>query len=207
MVVDLLFPARGSVLHTDHAYALYGALSRIVPAVHEEKSNLRFLPFNGEPAGHGELRLTTGSRLRLRLPEERIREVLPLAGKRLEFDGGFVRLGVPGAVTLRPATRLFSRFVTFKNAMEPTDFLSKTRERLEEMKISGEPQIPVRLIGEHAGEVTRRVMRIKQQAIVGFALLVDELTATDSLKLQTNGLGGRGQMGAGFFLPVKGELL
>ena len=42
MVVDLLFPARGDAVPTDHAYPLYAALSRAVPAFHDPAAGVRF---------------------------------------------------------------------------------------------------------------------------------------------------------------------
>ena len=47
-------------------------------------------------------------------------------------------------------------------------------------------------------------LRIKGLAIVGYGLLVSELSAADSLTLQERGLGGRTQLGCGFFVPAKG---
>ena len=139
------------------------------------------------------------------MPNDAVREVLPLAGKRLELDGHHLRLGVPSAMALYPSRRLFARFVTLKHNVEPEPFLAKVREKLVELEIAGEPSIPLRLAGDHAGEQCRRVMRVHDATIVGFALLVDGLSDADSLKLQTLGLGVKTRMGAGFFVPVKGE--
>jgi CRISPR-associated protein Cas6 len=59
--------------------------------------------------------------------------------------------------------------------------------------------------GERAGEPKRRVVRIKGVAITGYSLLVTELSAADSIKLQESGLGGRRHLGCGFFVPAKRE--
>jgi len=47
VTVDLVFPALGNTLPTDHAYALYGALSQIVPDFHDETKSVRFAPITG----------------------------------------------------------------------------------------------------------------------------------------------------------------
>src|SRR6185503_12141481 len=104
----------GDAIPTDHAYPLYAALSRLVPAFHDKNTSLRFLPLSGVPAGRRQLQLTDRSRLRVRLPDDSLRLALPLAGKQLDIAGSSVRLGVPSVSTLVPAPTLFSRIVTLK---------------------------------------------------------------------------------------------
>src|SRR5262249_19481376 len=80
-VIELTFPTIGSTIPTDHGYALYGALSRIVPALHDADSPVRIGPIRGAYAGNGVLNLDRRfSFLRLRLPADQIAQVLPLAG-------------------------------------------------------------------------------------------------------------------------------
>jgi CRISPR-associated protein Cas6 len=45
-------------------------------------------------------------------------------------------------------------------------------------------------------------MRIHGKTIVGFTVLVQGLTAGESIQLQEEGLGGRGKMGCGFFVGM-----
>ena len=40
MTLELVFPALGTSLPTDHLYALYAALSRVVPEFHDDDSPL-----------------------------------------------------------------------------------------------------------------------------------------------------------------------
>jgi CRISPR-associated protein Cas6 len=201
--VDLLFPARGETMATDHAYSLYAALSSVVPDFHRPDGGLRFLSLGGIPEMPGRLRLTDRSRLRVRLPEDQIRLVLPLAGKRLDIAGEPIRLGVPAVTTLVPAPTLTSRLVTFKHADSPERFLETARMKLTEIGIEGEPAIPLIMNGPRAGEPRRRVVRVKGKAILGYALVVSGLSAEHSLRLQEFGLGGRTRIGCGFFLPAR----
>ena len=46
---------------------------------------------------------------------------------------------------------LVSRLVTFKNAETPEHFLQTAREKLAELEVVGEPQLPIHLDGERAG--------------------------------------------------------
>jgi CRISPR-associated protein Cas6 len=203
MYVDVVFSVRGESVPTDHGYALYSALSHVVASFHDTATGVQFGPIVGDPVPAGLLRLNAGSRLRLRLPEGRIREALPLAGRRLVIAGHSVRVGVPAVAAIMPATTLVSRLVTFKNAEEPDQFLATARTKLAEAGVRGEPSIPLVLSGPRAGEYRRRVVRVKGCAIVGYGLLVSGLSDADSLRLQEMGLGGRTRMGCGFFLPAK----
>ncbi|MCZ2342355.1 MAG: type I-MYXAN CRISPR-associated protein Cas6/Cmx6 [Bacteroidales bacterium] len=203
MMIDLIFPVRGDSVPVDHAYPLYAALSTIVPKFHEASSPFRFALLTGQIAGGGVLNLNALSKLRVRLPENRVRELLPLAGKRLMIGKAGVRLGVPSLQTLQPVESLYSRLITFKNAETPEQFLTTARQKLAEAGIGGAPQLPVQLMGERAGEPQRKVVRVKGVTIVGYALIVSGLTPEDSLALQEQGLGGRTQIGCGFFLPAQ----
>jgi len=203
MTVEMAFPVGGTEMAADHQYALYGALSHAVSAWKAETAKLRFAPIGAEPAGKGKIRLTRGSSLRIRLPAEQITLVLPLAGSHLRIGEATVRLGVPTVRPLLPTPQLIARIVTFKHSQEPDRFLTVARQRLEELGVRGEPVIPLIERGERAGEPRRRIVRIKGKRVVGYTLLVEGLTAEESIRLQENGLGGRTRLGCGFFVPYK----
>lgn len=203
LILELVFPVAGAELRSDHAYPLYAALSRLVPAFHGADSGVRFGPIGGATSAAGRLQLTAHSYLPVRLPQNAVKLALPLAGKKLIVGDAAVRLGVPSVRTLIPSPSLFARVVTFKNADTPEQILTKSRGKLAELGIAGEPQLPIHLAGERAGERLRRVVRVKGVKVVGYALIVAELSAADSLKLQESGLGGRTRMGCGFFVPMK----
>lgn len=204
MTVDLVFPATGAHLPTDHAYHLYAALSHVVPQFHDTAARLRFAPITGVAVPEGRLELGAHSQLTVRLSDDAVKLALPLAGKRLQIGDGWVRLGVPAVRTLVPAPALVARIVTFKNADTPEQFLATARAKLVQLGVSGEPQLPIHVDGPRAGEPKRRVVRVKRATITGYALLVSELSAVDSLKLQEAGLGGRTSVGCGFFTVANG---
>jgi CRISPR-associated protein Cas6 len=199
--VDLLFPVVGTWLPTDHAYGLYGALSRVVPAFHNKDSRLRLAPINGDLGEKGTIRLFDKSRLRIRLPAEEIGTALALTGQSLEIDGATIRLRAPVVEPLYPVTALRAKVVVYKEPLAPMAFLEWTRKRLDEIGIQGEAGIPLTEKGGHAGEPRRQVIRVKGHQLVGYALLVEGLTAEESLLLQEQGLGTHRKMGCGFFLP------
>mgnify|MGYP002784979788 CR=1 FL=1 len=223
--IELQFPVLGSEIPSDHGYALYGALSRIVPTIHTADLPVRIGPIRGSYVGTGKLRLEPRvSRLRLRVRPEDLPLVLPLAGKSLDLDSHAVRIGVPQVIALVPAATLFARTViikasspranpTDKNSrdrektrryQDPGEFLAALRREMERKGIRAEADLPVHPSGDRAGQPYRRVVRVRGKAIIGFSVLVQGLTAEDSLRLQEEGLGGRSKMGCGFFVAVRG---
>jgi CRISPR-associated protein Cas6 len=206
MMLDAAFGIQGDLLAAEHHYLLLGALSELVPEFHVEGVELRFAPINGQLVGKGTIRLSDHSRLRVRLLADRIALVLPLAGRTIRIGDHSVTLGIPTVAPLTPAPTVAARTVTFKNSIEPEQFLAVSRRKLDELGIAGDPGIPLIREGERAGEPRRKVLRIKGHRIVGFALQVEGLTAEESLLLQEKGLGGRCRMGCGFFLPLQPRL-
>lgn len=204
MTVELVFPANGTTLPTDHAYPLYAAMCALSPEFHRTELPLRFSTITGIGRPDGTLHFGARSCLRIRLSEDRVRLALPLAGKRLDVAGSRVRLGVPTIRTLVAAPMVVARMVTFKNADTPDQFLATARAKLAELKITGEPSLPIHVDGDRAGEPKRRVVRIRGAAIIGYSLSVGELSPSDSIALQERGLGGRGHLGCGFFIPARG---
>ena len=191
--VDLAFRLNGAAVPVDHGYALYAALSRIVPEIHAVKE-VGVQPIRGVYNGNGKLHLEDFSRLILRLPDEQIRSYLKLAGKRLEVDEHPLSVGVPEVRTLLPAPRLRARLVTIKGFLKEEEFLEAAKRQLQSLGIAGEA-----LLGQ------RRTFRVREKQVVGFEVAVAGLTAEESLLLQENGLGGRRRMGCGIFVQGGAE--
>jgi CRISPR-associated protein Cas6 len=204
--IDLLFPVVGSRLPTDHCYMLYGAMSRLLPCLHDGNVAFAMAPITGQYVGHGLLQLDPmRSRLRLRLSAADVPRVLPLAGKGITVMRHRIRLGVPQIQTLEPAPALYARTVAIKNSTEVGTFLQTARRQLDEIGVGGSLRVPEHIGRNGSVEPQRRVLRIKGVRIVGFALLVEELTPEESLRLQELGLGGRRRVGCGVFVPAGGE--
>lgn len=203
MTVDLVFPARGGPVPTDHAYPLYAARAGAVPAFHDPGRPLRFAPLTGARGDAGRLQLAPWSRLRVRLSADSVPAALPLAGRALDVAGARVTLGPPVVEALVPAAALESWLVTFKHGDGPDAFLAAARAKLAAVGVAGEPAVRAFASGPRAGEPRRRVVRVKGVAIVGYAVVVSGLTAEGSIRLQEAGLGGRTKIGCGFFLPAR----
>jgi CRISPR-associated endonuclease/helicase Cas3 len=190
LTVELKFPFTGKTLPTDQGYALYGAISRLVPEVHAANwFALETIP--GIARGDGTTQLDPHGKLRMRLPQEHVALLLKLAGKQLHLNGQAIRLGAPEISLLQPSAALYARIVTIKGYTEPKPFTDAVCRKLNEMGIRGEV-----VVGP------RRVLQVGNHKIVGFGLALHELSDDASIQLQAEGLGGRRKMGCGYFNPI-----
>jgi CRISPR-associated endonuclease/helicase Cas3 len=188
--VELHFPFTGTTVASDHGYALYGAISRIIPDAHNADW-LALTTLKGIATGDGTLQLDSASELKIRLPQEHVPLLLKLAGKRLELDGHAIRLGAPRIYLLKAAPVLYARTVTIKGYTEPESFDGAIRRKLKDLGVAGEPSVG-----------PRRVVKVGDHTIVGFAVAVSKLSDEASITLQEQGIGGRRRMGCGIFFPV-----
>lgn len=193
-MIEASFPLRGATLPTDHGYALFGACSRALGPVLHGANWLAVAPVRGARQCR-DLALTPASALRLRLPPERLPEVLPLAGRELEVDGHRVRLDAARVAPLAPARDLRARLVTVKGFTEPEPFAEALRRQLDALEVAAEVDVGA-----------RRVTRVAGDVVVGFAVELRGLDDAASLRVQAAGLGGRRRFGCGFFLPAPKSL-
>jgi CRISPR-associated endonuclease/helicase Cas3 len=188
--VELQFPFTGATLPSDHGYGLYGAISRVIPEAHgADWLAVETIP--GVARGDGVTQLDPQARLKIRISQDRELLMLKLAGKRLEVDGHAIQLGAPQIYLLKSATTLYARIVTIKGFTEPEPFLKAVCRKLDELGVKGEPAVG-----------PRRVVRVGDHTVVGFALAVHELSDESSIILQEQGLGGRRRFGCGIFFPI-----
>jgi CRISPR-associated protein Cas6 len=211
VMVDLSFGLRGSEIPVDHGYALFSAISRLLPFLHGDQK-VGIHPISGLLIGHRLLRITEKSRLVFRIDSEQIKDIIPLSGKRLSVNGYELIVGLPTPVMLRPAPKLLSKIVVIKGFIEEEPFLEACKRQLAEIGVKGSISLPPRQSSEPfeygKGNQTasiRRTIRIHDKEIVGYAVQVDGLASQDSLKLQEIGLGGRRRFGCGIFVPHEGD--
>jgi CRISPR-associated protein Cas6 len=188
--VELRFPVIGTALSSDHGYAMFASISRLIPEAHgADWLAVETIP--GTARGDGGIHLNPRARLKLRLPQDRVSLMMKLAGRRLDVSGYNIRLGAPQIFLLKPSENLYARCVTIKNYTEPAPFLNAVAHKLDEMGIKGDAEIG-----------PRRAFRVGNHTIVGFGLSVHDLSDEGSIVLQERGLGGRRHMGCGVFNPI-----
>lgn len=199
--IDLAFRLTATQpLAADHGYVLYGAVSRLLPDAHRE-NGIAIHPIRGRIVGPRQMMLAEFSRLTLRVPDDRIADFLPLAGKPLRIGETTLRVGVPEVRPLIPAPALRSRLVTIKIAGADEDpslltadnFQTAARKQLTALGVSDQSALTLPKL---------RTFRIKHKEVVGYETIIECLTAEESLCVQEAGLGGRRHMGCGVFVPV-----
>ena len=188
-VVDVVFPVSGRRVPYDNGYALYSALSNEAPFLHENE-RVGIFQVRSTSMGDGTGSLAKGSVLKLRVPASLYPPLVKLAAKPLDLAGHPIRLGVPAAHPLTPASKAWAELVVIKGFTEPDPFLQAVSRQLDALEIEGQPEA-----------LQRNVVRVKGRSIVGFQILILGLSDADSLMLQEQGIGGKRRMGCGLFEP------
>jgi CRISPR-associated protein Cas6 len=200
VVVDLAFPITPGQVPIDHGYALYSSIARVMPELHGA-TWLGVHPLGGRKVTDAILLMTGGSAVTLRLPLAQLGRALGLVGSTLRIHDQSFELGAPTVRPLTPAPHLFSWQVALRLTKPPTRadgeldmdafrlaFAAEAGRQLEALGIS----CPLTVMA-------KRVIRVKEQQIIGFSAELRDLSADQSLALQTRGLGGKRRMGCGLF--------
>lgn len=205
MIIDIGFSiVCPHAVPADHGYLLYSAISHILPETHQT-DGFGIHPIGGRQLGGRTLQLTERSRLVIRTDAEQLARFLPLAGQSLRLLDRQIRVGVPQIHALVPATALRSRLVTIKNGDEPEHFLRELRRKLDAFGVSPDAVIS---IPQREGRLLRRTVRIKDKEIFGYEVILEKLTAVESLSVQENCPTNaalrfaRTHMGCGLFSPI-----
>jgi len=192
--VDVCWPlSHGELIPLHHQYHLLASVSRLVPDVHH-CSDYAIHPIRGVRSKPGVLDLTAASKVRIRCPADKIPQLLPLNGKKLELADCPIRLGVAEIHTLQPSTDLYCHLATIKGYIELGAFALGVRRQLDTIGVSDSVLVEVG---------PRRVLHVKHQIIVGFQLVLRRLQESESLLIQERGLGGRRHFGCGLFDPER----
>ncbi len=187
-IIEISFGLNAEAIPVDHGYHLYSALSHFCPFLHET-NNLAITLIRGQFIGQGLLKLLPSSRLTLRITLADLSQILILAGKKIYIAEYPLRLGVPNTTALIPASALYSHLVTTKHGEDETRFDEEMQHQLHVLGIKGQYQ-----------RGSRRTFKVKNKQVVAHSVMINELTAEESLRLQEYGLGGRRKMGCGFFV-------
>ena len=214
--INVSFALSGKQLPADHGYLVYSAISRSSSSLHGIDW-LAIELISGFPSGRGLINLPErDATLRLRIPADHYKDVLLLAGKRLDISGHQIRLGLPVARPLEPASSLYARVVTIKKFTEPEPFIDAVKRKLDSFGVKGRVELPL----DEQRRYRRRVVTIHGKSVVGFSVAVHDLNDEDSILLQAgavkvvspdNGatqwqsIFSRRAMGCGIFNPIFAE--
>lgn len=188
-IVDVSFEVSCERLPHDYGYALFRALADALDWLDEEAS-AGVHPLHGTATADGNLFLGRRARLMLRLSAGRADQALALAGSRLALGSG-LEIG-PGRIReLMPYATVHSHFVSTGSADE-AEFLGLAAAELREAGL------PARMITGKA-----HAMATPEGKVQGFSLLLHGLTPSQSLAVQTRGIGLGRKLGCGIFVPHK----
>lgn len=201
-IINLSFPVAGTELPADHNHRLYASICKKLPQLHE-LDGFALNTISGIPDKQGRIQLFRQSRLLLRLPVEMLSTVYPLTGETLEIGDCTIKLGNPELQTLKPIDSLKARLVIIKGYSEPAGFLAAAYRQLQALEINANIGIPANEQGEPK-RLTLKINKPEQRrsyTLVGFSVVVSDLSPEDSIKLQIHGLGGKRRLGCGVFSP------
>jgi CRISPR-associated protein Cas6 len=198
------------MLPADHGYALYSAVKQVLQKAEVEPQDIpadvKLCSVPGVPNREGKIYLQPQSRVRLRCPADQVQIWYRLLqNQELKIQGHQIRLTKPRLMLPEASEMLKARMVTFKlEAIDhpelPRYFLESCQKGLERLEIKGQTAF---IPSDSDGSLARRTLKVKDKKIVGYSLVVERLSETDSLKLQWHGLGGRQHFGCGWFYPYK----
>ncbi len=190
VAVDVAFDVTGRSLPAEHAWPLLLAVAARLPWLAQEAS-AGIHPLRAAPTGYGVVLLAQRAKLTLRVPAARQADCLALAGAVLDVGGSPLAVGAGAPRALRPSATLSAQRVA-SAAADVGTFEVDVARWLAALGVGG------RLI---AGRP--RHGRAGERAIAGYALALHGLSAADSLRVQSAGLGSDRQVGWGIFVPAK----
>ncbi|MDX2457459.1 MAG: type I-MYXAN CRISPR-associated protein Cas6/Cmx6 [Gammaproteobacteria bacterium] len=202
-VVDLAYRIGCPTIPLDHAHSLSSALLKILPWLADEETAGVHL-IHGAASGNGWFRpedtenellhLSRRTKMRLRVPKNRLQDAQALSGQTLDIEGHPLEIGKSEVFILSSLPTLFSRYVITRAELDETQFLEDVARELKSM------DIPCRKI---LGGITH-TMNFPDGQLFTRSLMVADLEPEQSVRLQQIGLGEGRTVGCGLFLPHKG---
>lgn len=195
-LLDLRFALSGPAIPHDYADALSQALAAALPWFADDPA-VALHPLAGLSPGEDGWYLSGRTRLSLRLPATRLDDARLLAGRNLRVGEAELKVGASTTRELMSASVLYAHFVCF--GIEPDDgligeeaFFAHCRRELDELGIA--PRL-----------ISGKAQRAQTAAGVlsGYSLMVTDLDAAATLRLQQFGLGRERKRGCGVFIPHK----
>lgn len=187
--VDVAFELGGDLLPADYPAALEAALVEALPWAAEDPL-LGIHPVRAPLTEAGYV-LSRRARLQVRALADRASAVEALAGRVLRVGAGGLTIGRASVRPLTPFPTLRAQMVVNAFADEQA-FLDDVGMQLE-------------AFGVRAGAICGKPASVSVggRTLNGFALVLHDLTAEHSLRLQTLGLGPARRLGCGLFVHHK----
>ncbi len=200
-VVDLVFSLDCKGLPVDHNYALFAAISDVLPWVKEDHVAISHIHipesangWNRPEKEEGFLHLSRRTKLSVRAPKERVKDFDKILGVALNIQGHpLVLKRIVNEKLLSPSETLYSHFVVTETRDENT-FMEQCAAEIEGAGVKIKKML--------SGKV--REVQYGDKALLTRSLMLADLTKDESILLQKKGLGEMQMMGCGIFIPYKG---
>ncbi len=200
-VVDLVFRIECRTLLNDHAWPLFQAVRAVLPWFGDRPEHGLHIIHVAESAS-GWIRPeapdeiiypSRRTRLKLRLPKERIADARTLSGHTLDIDGHPLKVGESKEQLLGMTNTLYSRYVISPSEEEDEAFVQRTVEELRSLGLKFSKVL--------AGK--SHVLNSPEGPVFTKTLMVGGLSFPDAVTLQEKGLGPHRSSGCGLFIPYK----
>lgn len=204
-IVDLIFDIRCRELPVDHAHDLSAAIHAHLPDIDDARFGVHAIHLAGsqngwerpDPTLGQKLILSRRTKLTLRVPKEHVAAVeSALEGAQLDVAGCEMTVGKAKQKKLSSQTTVFSRHVALEPGEESDEnaFLQRIVAHLADRGI----RVKKALCGKTA-EITGPDGPIQTRSI-----MIADLGADESVRLQEDGIGPLRSMGCGIVIPHKG---
>lgn len=203
-IVDLAFRIDCRSLPLDHADTLPPALQQVLPWLAEEtRAGIHLI--HGAESGNGWMRpedpahevlhVSRRTRMKLRLPKERIEAARSgLSGQMLDIGGHALRIGEAAVKSLTACDIVFARYVVGDEAQDEESFVRDVVAMLGELGIRARKVL--------CGRSHR--LRVPDGEWFTRSVMIADLDVKEAVRLQETGLGPGRMYGCGLFLPHKG---
>jgi CRISPR-associated protein Cas6 len=189
--IDLVFAASSPEIPKDHAQLLYAALVSEFPEL-ADLTTIGIHQMKGADTGTGMLCLGQRAKLLLRVSQALAPTLAhALEGKTLRLGDHAVHLGGSQTRALTPFATLHAKRVVNGHSDEG-EFFAHAGKELEQMGIQ---------CGMICGK--RDQFMLPAGSVVGYNLMLHDLSPDHSMRLQSEGLGLYRQYGCGIFIPHK----
>jgi CRISPR-associated protein Cas6 len=187
--LDYAYAVAGISVGRDYPFELYQALLALAPWLDQEPL-AGVHPIRGLTPAAGSLLIGGRTRLMLRVPQARLDACARLQGLALALPEP-LRIGRASARELLAHPVLHARLVITGSDDEGA-FVADVDRAVAELELDCET-----IVGR------RGELRVGDQRLTGFSLMLHGLSAADSLKAQAHGIGQHRKLGCGLFVPHK----
>ena len=198
-IVDLVFDINCTCLPLDHAYALSEVIHQALPWFdNEADAGLHLI--HGAESGNGWYRpddsilyLSRRTKLTLRVPEHRIADAQVLTGMTLDISDYPLKIGAAKQKPLIQMPVLFARHIIANPEQDEDAFIESVVAQLKDMGI----ECRKALCGK------TNMVKLAETELFTRSLMIADMEANDSIRLQQQGIGEGRKMGCGLFIPHK----